>query len=643
MKIRRLPLWLALALAIGASSFGAFKWWRSTAMQRSASIALDEARTALDQGKPAEAIAALDRAGPATRASKVAQDLEVSAATRAMHTARLLAIWDREPDRIIAHEPAALLVHRALSVRGATAPAASIADAWRGKSAQPNAWTLTEVDGLIANAKGPDARILLDAAKGWNPPDEAQRLMRLALLMAPDDMTAAWQQLENAYSLDPKNADVRSFRGQIMEALGRWPEARVEYVAALVSEPDNALRRDQLAQFYIRCGDFDHAVPTWLDVTEDRSAGFMEVKGRFWARVVNPALASGSPIHWQNKGGAWSVALDAMELAPPGHWIASTDATHTDALRMHGEVWWLNLLDVFQSGNEADASTSLAAQPVMAANMAPELSAALRTVLALRAERSLENIVWPQLPRGSSSPAWFEQLRNLTAAARASAATDNPAILAVARHPAAIALTFAAGGWREAALRLHPWDSTAGLPDDMTYTIAMCHRLNRGPAAAATFLANASSPLLNGLAAECLIASGKIPDGLKRLAATASDNSDAGRRAAWLLCLASLEQRDFPTAAATLASSPGFADSLPGKEIAAKLALATGKTAEASALYKEAAAAGSPEGATWVLREAVKSGNHDASKEASMDLRELLPDVMQSRANQLHLPAAPPE
>jgi hypothetical protein len=26
-----------------------------------------------------------------------------------------------------------------------------------------------------------------------------------------------------------------------------------------------------------------------------------------------------------------------------------------------------------------------------------------------------------------------------------------------------------------------------------------------------------------------------------------------------------------------------------------------------------------------------------------MDLRELLPDVMQSRANQLHLPAAPPE
>jgi hypothetical protein len=275
--------------------------------------------------------------------------------------------------------------------------------------------------------------------------------------------------------------------------------------------------------------------------------------------------------------------------------------------------------------------------------MAPELSAALRTVLALRAERSLENIVWPQLSRGSASPAWFEQLRNLTAAARASAGTDNPAVLAVARHPAAIALTFAVGGWREAALRLHPWDSMEGLPEDMTYTVAMCHRLNRGPAAAADLLRNASSPLLNGLAAECLIASGKIPDGLKRLAATATDNSDAGRRAAWLLCLASLEKRDFPTAAATLASSPGFAESLPGKEIAAKLALATGKTAEANTLYKEAATAGSPEGATWVLREAVKSGNHDAAKEASMDLRELLPDVMQSRANQLHLPAAPPK
>jgi superfamily II DNA or RNA helicase len=67
------------------------------------------------------------------------------------------------------------------------------------------------------------------------------------------------------------------------------------------------------------------------------------------------------------------------------------------------------------------------------------------------------------------------------------------------------------------------------------------------------------------------------------------------------------------------------------------------RVAEANTLYKEAAAAGSPEGATWVLREAVKSGNHDAAREASMDLRELLPDVMQSRANQLHLPAAPPK
>lgn len=641
MKIRRLPLWFALTLALGASAFGAFKWWRSTAMQRSASVALDEARSALEQGKPAEAIAAIDRAGPATRSSKDAQDLEVTAAASAMHSARLLAIWDREPQRIIAHEPAALLVHRSLAARGATEPAAAVAAAWRDKSPHPASWTLAEADGLIANAKGPDARILLDAAKNWNPADEAQRLMRLAILKAPNDMAAAWKELGNAYSLDPKNADVRSFRGQIMEALGRWPDARVEYVAALVAEPDNALRRDQLAQFYIRCGDFDHAIPTWLDVTEDRSAGFMEVKGRFWARVVNPALASSSPIHWQNKGGAWSVALDAMELAPPGHWIAPTDSTHTSALRMHGEVWWLNLLDLLQSGNETDASTSLAAQPPMATNLAPELSAALRTILALRAERSLESIVWPPPPRGSSSPAWFEQLRALTVAARASTSTDTPAILNVARHPAAIALTFAVAGWREAALRLHPWDTTDGLPDDMTYTISMCHRLNRGPAAAAALLRNASSPFLNGLAAECLIASGKIPDGLKRLASTASDNSDAGRRAAWLLCLASLEKRDFPTAAATLASSPGFKESLPGKEIAAKLALATGKTAEASALYKEAAAAGSPEGATWILREAVKSGNLDAAKEASMDLRELLPDVMQTRDNQLQLPAAP--
>lgn len=639
-KKRKVVLGFSLAIALGLGATSGFRWWRSAVLARTGQSTLTIAGAHLREGKPAESLAALDQAKPDAASRPAWDELEVKAAAAALKLDRLLAIHDSRPERILADEDAARLVYRALAARGDAAKAQGILDSWQAKTSQPATWTLAEADVHIGNGQGAKALKLLQEARDWPRADEVQRLSRLAILRAPDNLDAAWELLGKACALDPENADVRSFRAQILEARGLTGEARVEYVAALAAEPGSALRRDQLATFYIRQGAFDHAIPTWLETAPGRQTGFMEFKGRFWARVVSPAAAAKATPAGDGDG-AWRKALDAMELAPPGKWMAPVPGGLAPALMQHGEIWWLALLDGLQSGDEAGVANALAAPPAKSAGIAPDLIPALRTVLALRAKRPLQGILWPVPAKHQSRPEFFVRLERLCQASRSGGdLPEAAAVETLARHPAAPAYVFAAGGWREAALRLHDWTAAPDTPDDMLYTMTLCLKLNRGPQVAAGFLKDRPGALFQGLAGELLIASGQAAEGLKRLRAAAPDNSDAGRRAGWLLCLAHLEQRDFPAVQAVLTTTPGLAESSQGYEIAAKLALATGKAAEATALYRKAADAGSAEGLTWLLRESVQAGDAGAARELSNKLRALLPDQLQTRANELHLPKA---
>lgn len=650
MKRTSVLIGLALAAVVAGGGVAGYRWWHAAVVRRTEAAVLTQVRTALADGRAAESLAVLDRA-PAPAAQDLAewQDLEVQAAVAALRVERLTGIWERTPACILKHEAASLLVYRVLSARGDAAAAEALAAGWAGKSRQSAAWTLAAADALMGNGKGAVARRLLEAQQDWPPGEELQRLVRLALLLAPEDLNAAWRKLEQASEMDPRNADVRSFRGQVLEAAGRLPEARVEYVAALVAEPGNPLRRDQFATFYVRQGDFDHAVPTWLEGTQATgTAEFMVLKGRFWAQVVDPSLgARFTTAGAADSASPWRSALDAVELAPTGRWLAMVPGGVAPALRQHGEIWWLELLERVEAGDEAAVAAALAAQPSQAMAMAPDLSAALGTVLALRARKPLGGIVWPAQPRGAVRPSFFMQLEKLTTAARAAGgqpvvgAASEPAV-ALARHAMGLPFVFAAAGWREAALRLGDWEKAAELPETMLYTVAMCVKFNRGPAAAAALSGERPEPLLRGLAGECLLAAGSVDEGLRKLREVMTAPSAAGQRAAWLVGLASLERRDFAAARAAVAASPAMADSPSGREILAKIALAEGHRDEASRLYRLAAEAGSIEGRTWLLREAVAAGNAAEAQEASMILREQLPDEMQTRANQLKLPPAKP-
>ena len=62
----------------------------------------------------------------------------------------------------------------------------------------------------------------------------------------------------------------------------------MEYVAALQADPTNLVMRDQLAEFYRRCGSIDDALAVWTADASKPVFDFMWVKTFFWSRVSQP-------------------------------------------------------------------------------------------------------------------------------------------------------------------------------------------------------------------------------------------------------------------------------------------------------------------------------------------------------------------
>ena len=81
--------------------------------------------------------------------------------------------------------------------------------------------------------------------------------MRLALLNSPGNFTAAWNYLDRAAALDPRNPDIHLFRGRVWERAGQLPAAQAEYSAALAANTNSAFLRDQLGEFFRRGGAYE--------------------------------------------------------------------------------------------------------------------------------------------------------------------------------------------------------------------------------------------------------------------------------------------------------------------------------------------------------------------------------------------------
>jgi len=633
----RLIRWLLALVILGVGATFGFRAWRGHVVRVQDENAYRAARKALQEHRPEDALA-LFRAQDHSASPLPWNEVEVEACVGARQLPQLLALYERSPKRILQNDGASLLVARTFLHSRRPKDLARLREKRQGQDQNSPEWFALDIDALLLNGRPDEARRLL-LARTFPGTNDVPRLVRLALISSRKDLPAAWNHLADAARLDARNPEVRSFRAQILEQIGKVELARVEYVAAHVAEPANPLLRDQLAEFYRRQGSLDHALTTWEEALRGPSLDFIWVKALFWGRMIRPlTLAPGSTP----PSGHYKPLAEYLRQLPARTFWESEDLRHPPGSRKFGqdrqEVFWLQLAGLLQAHQDKAAFELLSFHRSPAGSWDPDLERALGRILSFRLNQTLNPPGTSFATGGRSSEdlhQFFRQLEDLARREREGGRSwKMPADMAAFLiGPSAPGSAFLAAGWREAALTLLPDPLPAGSPGWLDYGVAQVRRYNRSPADALQFLATRpASPPLDLLRGELLIAVGKSEDGLRLLQPLASLDSDIGFRAAWLRALADMEHTNTAGVRQQVSAQPRLAKSPVGTELLARAALADGREEEAQRLYHRVAT-NSVEARTYLARQAFAAKDWTSARRYTTELLTLMPDELQLREN----------
>jgi len=632
-----------VCLLLGVMSVAGFFLWRAHSKKTRELHSLSVTKELLSSARPAEALKFIGASRAEASGAREEEwfDLEITALEQVRNIPRLLYLFEKNPEAFYNHEEASLLIGRSLLQLRDMESFAVLRKFWQPRETMPTAWFAIDVDALLAQGKGQEAREFLNS-KVFEGPEDCVRLTRLALLSAADDLHQAWDLLTDCYTSDPKNSDVRLFRAQILERIGKDSMARVEYVAAHLTDPDNPLLRDQLAEFYRRSGSYGLALQTWTAGLDPPSLPFLWAKTLFWSRVAEPVS-----YHWsagKAPPGPLQTFVDYLISLPRGeYWNKEAFKKISRRLRLleeRQESFWLRLLSALKRGEESEALELLRSNPFREHSWHPDLEDALRSVLTYRrwgVFPSLEEI------RGSDRSQsvhikhqLFNELQLLSNGEHELNETGETLadLDRLLTSKEAFGAIFLAAGWLEAALSFH---RMAIVPDDfpdwVAYGFTQAYRLNRGNKEAIEFANKQSSfPALDLLMAELMLAEGKLSEGLERLTVLAVHDSDVGFRAAWLLCLARLDLEELDEAKRIVLVCPRLRDSVTGREVLARIAFSEGRIHEADMMYsgleKE-----SSEAKAYLARRAFEEQDWTTARRLTEELLQLFPDKLQLRAN----------
>jgi hypothetical protein len=620
-KLMLTGLTLVILLSIGIT---AAKSWRAQIVARMEREEYTRAARLLADGKSRDALALID-AQVRTDARVPWSKLELDSLTAAHHIPRLVSLYRRTPQRVLAHEEASLLVARACQAAGQTEELASIRKAWRGQEVHPELWLALDSDLLGLAGKTVEAEKLL-LSKKFSGEAEATRLVRLALHAAKRDLYEAWTLLDQAFALAPRNPEIRSFRAQILESIGRTAEARVEYVAAHVADPKNPLLRDELAEFYRRQGSYDLALQTWREALPLDPPDFIILKEAFWSRVIQPSAKS--RVKLEPEGSLVPLIEFIQALPQDRFWDAEAfnrlPQNHRYA-QDRPEVFWLQLLETLRTGKEDLAAELLRENRFKVRSFRPELEAGLVQLLRFRAGKNPNNATALETGTEPKHPFWRELARE----------AHEPGSSAFLRSRSAIGAALLAAGWREAALSFSSQVADEHAPAWFVYGMAQSLRYNRGAQDALGYLPAASRTAeLRLLRGELLLNEKRLDEGKAELNAVARNNFAAGYRAAWLLALAAVETGDLAEAKAIIQGQSQLANSTAGRELLARLSLMGGNKTEAEKRYR-AIAKDSIEAQTFLARQAFERQEWAVARRYTEALMRALPDELQLRENLL--------
>jgi predicted Zn-dependent protease len=631
---KKIIIGLAVLLVVAVGAFFGIGAWRAQVTLRQEQRGYDKAWQAIHNDQPADALSI--RSALAKPGSKLDwPSVEVAALAGLRDLPRLSTIYQNTPQRILANEEASVLIARGFISSRRPVDFNRVRTLWRGHEKQPALWLILDGDALILQGKPREAEKLLRSTKLAGKSD-ADRLTRLALLVADHDMSAAWKLINQASEIDPRNPDIRSFRAQILEAAGRPGEARVDYVAAVVSQTNNPVLRDDLAEFYRRQGNYDLALQTWREAIGLPTYDYLWLKTAFWGKVIQPKPLAADKTA---PGDLQALAQWVIGLPDNTYWNATTFNQLTQAHRYlseRPELFWLQMIELLKSHHEKDALNLLKFNSFRSRSYQPDLEAALMRILSYRLDHAFSpaDYNYVSATAAKNRHQFFVLLDNLAKAEAQGEAKPLPADLqALLKGPDVFAAAFMAAGWREAALQLYAGTNPSAYPDWFAYGMAQTLRVNRGNQAALDFLATQKpDPTTDLLLAEILLADGKTQDALNRFAKLASQNSAIGFRASYLLALSDLDLKKYDDARAWIAHQPLLANDVAGKELNARIALREGHTAEASKLY-HALAKESIEARVFLSHEAFDHKQWAEARRYTLELLDLMPDQLQLREN----------
>jgi len=635
-----------LVVAVLASGLWA---WRGHVIKRQTNLAATALRNGVAAGDLVAARSALlGFADPALRAAK---EREV----RAAELQQALSVRDTGLLRLaLGHDDASwidpqtresadlMLAREAVQNRDFTIYQ-TLRDKWQAKSSFPGQWTLLEADQLLARKLPEDALQFLKAAQ-LSGAEDALRHARLALLQAKEPWKVM-DTLDQGLKADPRNADVLSFRAQIEEAAGRIADARLDYVAAVLSERKNPLYRDILANFYLRYGNLPAAAETWRDAAEDTGLGVYALKSWFWSRMVGVPLSKPLPTSRQQ---GWRELTAALAATPADtFWSVSLDAalTRISGGQTRPEVAWLRLLENIRNGESKAARSQLETGfPRSAERLWPNLSLQLLTHLSAR------DGLDPRFPlAGRDAPtadpnAHPFELAFANWAKHLGTTDDLQHFETWIAQPSATTAILLATGWSGAALNVGgaaQFVPGPNSPDwfDSSYATALLRR--DGKAAALTWLESLPirSPEAELLLGQILLTSGKLDQGLATLQKIAASDSPLASRAAWTLALTELDRGDSAAARRITLANPALATSLQGKEILARSALAEGARSETLRIYQELGDQ-SVDAMIFLSKEAYAAGDFEQARQWTGKLARQFPEQPQFRTNLLQIDQA---
>lgn len=651
--INRGLLVLALVAVLTTGVWGAIQW-RQWVVRYRFETKLEDARQLLDRNQAGDALQLLyaARYSPAAKDPVLNarfNDLEIRALVKLQRVSPLLQRYTESPAFFTRNEDAALMVARALVDREKFAESRALRNLWRNQETRIDSWFVLDVDTLIRQGKR-DKAIALLKSRSFPGAGDCNRLVRLALLVAPKDLAAAWNYLNQAMLADPKNPEIRLFRAQILENAGLFPAARVEYAAAAASDPKRAYFREQLAEYYRRSGDYGQLLQTLMQNLTSESPDYLWLKAWFWNRTVTPVKAEWNklrPLH----GELDPVISFVLDLAPGQFWDYAGYQAVPGAdryLRSQQELFWLQVLDALKRGDEARALDLLAHNRFRAVSWQPDIEGALERILNYRRLGLAKMPLPPERPANATLPGgregrhqfftaletFFQTAGAKPAVAAKPGASKDP-LVALLGSDEVFSAVFLAGGWMEAALQLNRLQEIpAGYPDWLAYGFVQALRCNRTPEEALDFCRKQTvkTPALRLLESELLLALGKTDDGLTQLSALAREDSAVGMRAAWLLSLARIEANDLAGAAAIIHRQPRLANQLLGKEILARLDWMRGDLPAATRAYR-AIEADSLEAKVFLSRLAFSQKDYARAEALTRSLVRESPDTPQFHDN----------